>query len=84
MHHYVNNQENKKAKYKPWMIKGFPISIKNKQKMSKTHYLNGTKAQKYLYKLYANKLTKIKIWPKNIIIMINYKLIKTILKELGM
>ena len=28
--------------------------------MYKTHYLNGTKAQKYHYKLYANKLTKIK------------------------
>ena len=28
--------------------------------MYKTHYLNGTTAQKYLYKLYANKLTKIK------------------------
>ena len=28
--------------------------------MCKTHYLNGTKAQKYFYKFYVNKLTKIK------------------------
>ena len=45
---------------KPWITKGLLISTKNKQKMYKTHYLNGTKAQKCLYKLYANKLTKIK------------------------
>ena len=54
------SRKQKRLSMKPWITKGLLISIKNKQKMYKTHYLNGTKAQKYLYKLYANKLTKTK------------------------
>ena len=54
------SRKQKRLSMKPWITKGLLISIKYKQKMYKTHYLNGTKAQKYFYKLYANKLTKIK------------------------
>ena len=36
------------------------ISIKNKQKMCKTHFINGNTSQKQFYKTYANKLTKVK------------------------
>ena len=36
------------------------ISIKNKQKMYKTHFINGNTSQKQFYKAYANKLTKVK------------------------
>jgi len=45
---------------KPWITKGLLTSIKNKQKMNKSHYLHGTEVQRYLYKIYANKLTKVK------------------------
>ena len=54
------SRKQKRLSLKPQITKGLLISIKNKQKMYKTHHLNCTKAQKYLYKLYANKLTKIK------------------------
>ena len=45
---------------KPWITKGIKISIPKKQKMYKSHYLEGKEVAKFLYKSYANKLTKIK------------------------
>ena len=45
---------------KPWITKGIKISIQKKQKMYKSHYLEENEVAKFLYKSYANKLTKIK------------------------
>ena len=50
----------RKLKQKQWITKGILTSIKNKQKLYLTHYLNGTITQKRYYKKYANKLTKLK------------------------
>ena len=50
----------KKLKQKQWITKGIWTSIRNKQKLYVTHYLNGSNVQKKYYKKYANKLTKLK------------------------
>ena len=42
------------------------ISIKNKQKMYKTHFVNGNTSQKQFYKAYANKLAKVKFKSKQL------------------
>ena len=44
--------------HKPWTAKGIINSIKNKQKLYISHFLNGNNNQKKKYKKYANKLTK--------------------------
>ena len=54
------SRKNKKLRNKPWITKGLLISIRNKQKMYQTHFLNGNAVSKKMYKDYANKLTKIK------------------------
>ena len=45
---------------KSWITKGIKISIQKKQKMCKSLYLEEHEVAKFLYKSYANKLTKIK------------------------
>ena len=45
---------------KPWITKGVLISIRNKQKMYKTHFLQGSNVCKMMYKTYSSKLTKVK------------------------
>ena len=42
------------------MTKGLLISIKNKQKLYRNFFLNGTGFEKHFYKAYANKLTRVK------------------------
>ena len=42
------------------------ISIKNKQKMYKTHFLDGNTSQKQFYQAYTNKLTKAKFKSKQV------------------
>ena len=42
------------------MTKGLLISIKNKQKLYRNFFLNGTAFGKHFYKAYANKLTLVK------------------------
>ena len=53
---------------KPWMTKGILISIKNKQKLYRNFFLNGTAFGKHFYKAYANKLTQEKNLSKKCII----------------
>ena len=57
---HIKRASRKKHKLlkKPWITKGILVSIKNKQKMYKTNFLNGNDAQKLLFKTYSNKLTK--------------------------
>ena len=59
-------RKNKKLRNKPWIAKKLLISIRNKQKMYQTHFLNGNAVSKKMYKDYANKLTKIKATAKKL------------------
>ena len=45
---------------KPWITKGILISIKKKQKLYAKCYKSGSEFEKWLYKIYANKLTDVK------------------------
>ena len=49
---------------KPWITKGILISIKKKNFMFKTHFINGNTIEKYLFRRYSNILTKIKTLSK--------------------
>ena len=54
------NRLNKKL----WTTKGLVTSIRKKQKLFETHFLKGNDSQKRFYKLYANKLNKLKYHSK--------------------
>ena len=45
---------------KPWITKGILISIPKKNSMCKPHFINGNETQKFIFRQYSNKLTKIK------------------------
>ena len=47
-------------------MKDILIPITRKQKLCKSHFLNGSNAQKIIYKKYDNKLTKIKFAAKTL------------------
>ena len=51
---------------KPWITKGIYTSIRRKQKLYVSHFLNGSEVHKRFYKTYANKLTKIKTLAKKL------------------
>ena len=55
-----------KLAHKPWISKGILASIRNKQKMYKTHFNCGSEIAKTSYKAYANKLTKVKCLAKKL------------------
>jgi len=54
------SRKQKRIQQNPWLTKGLLISIKNKQKLHKTLFLNGNDFERSLYKKYANKLTRVK------------------------
>ena len=54
----------RKLKLKPWITSGIFKSIKTKQSLHKTHFINGNGSHKQFYKKYSNKLTKIKFLAK--------------------
>jgi len=62
MHAPIRIESCKKQKLmnKPWITKGILISIRAKQKLYKTRFLNGTETQIDHYKKYANLLCKLK------------------------
>ena len=45
---------------RPWITRGLLVSIKRKQKMYKAHFLSKDENLISLYRIYANKLNKIK------------------------
>ena len=51
---------------KPWISRGILKSIKTKQKLYLSHFVNGNSEQKQLYKKYANELTKVKFAAKKL------------------
>ena len=50
---------------KPWITKGLLTSIKKKRRMFKSHFLSGEE-KKSFYKVYSNKLTKLKALSKKL------------------
>ena len=54
------SRKQKRLKSKPWMTKGLIISVKKKQKMHRTHFVQGTSVNKLYYKKYSNILTRLK------------------------
>ena len=54
------SRKQKRIQQKPWLTKGLLVSIKNKQKLYQSYFLNGNAYEKSFYKLYANKLTRVK------------------------
>ena len=60
------SRQKKRLQQKPWITEGLLTSIKNKQKLYKTCFLNGNDADKYYFKIYSNKLTKVKNLSKTI------------------
>ena len=50
----------RKQKLKPWITHGLLISIKHKQRLYLSHFINGNTEKRNFYKKYANKLNTIK------------------------
>lgn len=62
LHAPVRNVSNKKRKQlkKLWISNAIVTSIKKKQKLFKTHFLSNDQDKIKKYKLYSNKLNKVK------------------------
>ena len=56
----------RKLLQKPWITKGLLTSIKKKRQMFKFHFLSGEERKKLFYKVYSNKLTKLKTLSKKL------------------
>ena len=54
------SRRQRKLKLKPWITRGLLISIKHKQKLYLSHFINGNTEKKNFHKKYSNKLNKIK------------------------
>ena len=57
---------------KPWITKGLLKSIKRKQKMHKTYYINGSTDELKFYKSYCNTVTRIKTVDKKLFYKIQF------------
>ena len=51
------SRRQKRLQKRPWIIKEILISIKNKQKLHKTFFLEGSDFKKFCYKIYANSIS---------------------------
>ena len=56
----IASRKRQKLLERPWITRGLLVSIKRKQKMYKTHFLSKDENLISLYRIYANKLNKIK------------------------
>jgi len=54
------SRKQRKLQTKPWLTSEILNSIRHKQRLYKSHCLNGTKDEKIYYKRYSIRLTKIK------------------------
>ena len=83
----ISNTKKRQLK-KPWITKGILISIKKKQKLFKTHFLSKEAQKIKQYKIYNNKLTKIKETAKKEYFISQFNMykgnIKTTWKLIGM
>ena len=76
------SRKKKRLQQKPWITKGLLTSIKNKQKLYKTCFLNGNDLDKHYFKIYSNKPTKVKNQSKKLFTMKPFRNTKTIQKQL--
>ena len=60
----IASRKQNRLNKKPWITKGLVTSIRKMQKLFETHFLKGNDSQKRFYKLYANKLNKLKYHSK--------------------
>ena len=60
------SRKQKKLASKPWVTKGILISIRKKNAMFRTHFIEGNLAEKTMFRLYSNTLTRIKALSKKI------------------
>ena len=60
----LDSRKKRKLFHKPWITRGIFVSIRHKQKMYKSIFVNGNEFQKKIYKQYSNKLTKVKFLSK--------------------
>ena len=65
------SRKQRKLKSKPWITKGIYSSICMKNPMHKSYYASGDEATKHEYKVYANKVTKLKFLQKKGIVLKN-------------
>ena len=56
----IASRKRQKLLQRPWITRGLLVSIKRKQKMYKTHFLFKDENLISQYRIYANKLNKIK------------------------
>ena len=56
----TNKQQRETELTKPWLTKGLLISIRRKQWLYKTQFLNGNSLGKDQFKMYSNMLNKLK------------------------
>lgn len=54
------SRQQRKLQTKPWITPGILRSIKKRNHLHKTWYLNGTEYERRQYKIYANRLNRIK------------------------
>ena len=60
----IASRSQKRKQAKPWLTKGLLISIRRKQWLYKTQFLNGNSLGKDQFKMYSNTLNKIKQFSK--------------------
>ena len=77
------SRKQKKLKIKPWITKDVYAKIRTKRRMHKSHYINGNEAMKQEYKIFSNKVTKLKATAKKIITQTNLKKTKVIREKHG-
>ena len=58
------SRRQKRIQRNPWLTKGLLTSIKHKQKLYRTHFLNGDALSINFFKTYSNKLTRVKTLSK--------------------
>ena len=70
------SRRQKRIQRNPWLTKGILTSIKQKQKLYRTHFLNGDALSVNFFKTYSNKLTRVKTLSKKCIIILPSRSIK--------
>ena len=54
------SRKQRRLRHKPWITKAILKSLKHKQKLYFSHFINGNDVSKQYYKKYSNLLTRIK------------------------
>ena len=77
------SRKQQKLVKKPWITKGILTSIRKKNSIFRTLFINGSDAEKIYFRTYSNKLTKIKTLSKKLYFQNELKKIKIMPVKLG-